>query len=496
MSDDDWFEPGAPPALEVLDRDERRSAPRPGRRRLALAFKRPEGTRDITEGPASGAMLGRDRLYRRSLALADMLAAAGAMLLALGLGEAPLCVLAPLLVVANKLAGLYDRDELVLNKVTLDEAPALLQMAGLFTLGVWILQGPLLGSSSSRPQVVGLWLGLVLLLLVGRHAARAAARRLSPPERCLVVGPPATTRAIADKLRSPVLRAHVVGRLRLREGLAVRDVADRLPQLVDDHDVHRLVISPPSDGSDTLDLVRAAKASGVRVSVLPRLLEVVGSSVTIDQIEGLTMLGIRSFGLSRSSRAIKRCFDLLVSSVLLLAVAPFMAAIALAVRLDSPGPLLFRQTRVGRDGKHFDILKFRSMVDDAEARKADLMHLNETHGLFKLVADPRVTRVGRLLRATSLDELPQLLNVWRGEMSVVGPRPLIVDEDAKIGGHHRARLHLTPGMTGHWQILGSARVPLEEMAGIDYLYVANWSLWTDVKILLRTVPYVLSRSGV
>jgi len=164
-------------------------------------------------------------------------------------------------------------------------------------------------------------------------------------------------------------------------------------------------------------------------------------------------------------------------------------------RLDGRGPILFRQTRIGRDGAPFEIFKFRTMVPDAEARKQELAHLNETEGLFKIAADPRITRVGAVLRRTALDELPQLLNVWRGEMSLVGPRPLVVDEDAKIEGLDRSRLHLTPGMTGHWQILGSGRIPLNEMVGIDYLYVANWSLWTDLKILLRTVPYMLARRG-
>ena len=172
-----------------------------------------------------------------------------------------------------------------------------------------------------------------------------------------------------------------------------------------------------------------------------------------------------------------------------------MLAIIAAIRLDSRGPIFFRQTRVGRDGRRFQMLKFRSMVPDAEARKAALRHLNETEGLFKIADDPRTTRVGRLLRRSSLDELPQLFNVLRGEMSLVGPRPLVVDEDEKVLGFDRHRLHLTPGMTGHWQILGSSRIPMHEMIGIDYLYVANWSLWTDVKILLRTVPYVLSSRG-
>jgi lipopolysaccharide/colanic/teichoic acid biosynthesis glycosyltransferase len=136
------------------------------------------------------------------------------------------------------------------------------------------------------------------------------------------------------------------------------------------------------------------------------------------------------------------------------------------------------------------------MVPDAEALKDSLRHRNEAQeGLFKIAEDPRVTRVGRLLRQSALDELPQLWNIVRGEMSLVGPRPLVIDEDERIAGWHRRRLELMPGMTGPWQILGPARVPLREMVAIDYLYVANWSLWSDVKILLRTIPHVLGRHG-
>jgi lipopolysaccharide/colanic/teichoic acid biosynthesis glycosyltransferase len=135
------------------------------------------------------------------------------------------------------------------------------------------------------------------------------------------------------------------------------------------------------------------------------------------------------------------------------------------------------------------------MVADADRRKAALRHLNETEGLFKIAEDPRITRVGRWLRRSSLDELPQLLNVWRGEMSLVGPRPLVLDEDAQVRGLDRARLHLVPGMTGPWQVLGSTRVPMREMVVIDYLYAANWSLWSDMKILLRTIPHMLSGRG-
>jgi lipopolysaccharide/colanic/teichoic acid biosynthesis glycosyltransferase len=150
---------------------------------------------------------------------------------------------------------------------------------------------------------------------------------------------------------------------------------------------------------------------------------------------------------------------------------------------------------VGRDGKPFEMLKFRTMDLGADQLKAELQALNEADGLFKISEDPRITRVGKLLRHTSLDELPQLVNVLRGDMSLVGPRPLVHDEDSQIVGWHRRRLDLTPGMTGHWQILGSAKVPLHEMVAIDYLYIANWSLWSDLKLLLRTVPHVVAARG-
>jgi exopolysaccharide biosynthesis polyprenyl glycosylphosphotransferase len=266
-------------------------------------------------------------------------------------------------------------------------------------------------------------------------------------------------------------------------------------KLVHELEIHRIIVAPTTaDAGDVAELIRVAKAADVQVSVLPRMLEAVGSAVELEDVDGMTLLGVRPFGLSRSSRLLKRGFDLSAAGLGLLAIAPLMAVIAVSIRLDSRGPVFFRQVRVGRDGRRFRMLKFRSMVVDAESRKAELRALNEVgDGMFKISDDPRVTRVGRLLRKTSLDELPQIFNVLRGEMSLVGPRPLVTDEDARVSGLDRSRLHLTPGMTGPWQVLGS-RVPMQEMLGIDYLYVANWSLWLDLKLLLHTGRHVL-RSG-
>ena len=230
--------------------------------------------------------------------------------------------------------------------------------------------------------------------------------------------------------------------------------------------------------------------------MLPRLPEVVGSSVELDDVDGITLLGMRRFGLTRSSGAVKRSFDCIGAGLTLLPLAPLLAAIAVAIKLDSRGPVLFRQRRMGRHGIPFEMLKFRTMVDGADAQKSALAARNEADGgLFKIKDDPRITRVGKLLRKISLDELPQLFNVLRGNMSLVGPRPLVLDEDDRIEGWRRSRLELPPGITGPWQVFGSARIPLNEMVKIDYLYGANWSLWLDVKILLRTVPFVLGRRG-
>ena len=159
-------------------------------------------------------------------------------------------------------------------------------------------------------------------------------------------------------------------------------------------------------------------------------------------------------------------------------MSPLLALITLAVALTSPGPVFFRQTRIGRNGER--VLDAQVPLDAARRGQAQgrAARPQRGEGLFKIAEDPRITRVGRVLRRTSLDELPQILNVLRGEMSLVGPRPLVPDEDRKIHGWHRRRLHLTPGMTGPWQVLGSSRIPLREMVTIDYQYVANWSLWT------------------
>jgi exopolysaccharide biosynthesis polyprenyl glycosylphosphotransferase len=460
----------------------------------------------IIEGVHDGSDVeARDRRFRRALAAADLVATALALLLTIallgdnGLRAGSLLVF-PLVVGLAKLHGLYDRDELLIRKTTMDEAPQIFQLATLCTLVFWLAHGSIIDGDLYGSQVVVLWAGMFSFGLVGRWAARTLARRATAAERCLFIGDARSYDRLRAKLESPSVKVDLVGRMNLqrtgRKGERATHIAE-LRELIRWTRAHRLIIEPQVlPPEEMLDFVRAAKSVGVRVSLLPRVLDVVGSSIVFDQLDGLTLLGVRRFGLSRSSALVKRTFDLVGGSLIMLAAGPAMALIALLVKLDTRGPVLFRQTRIGRDGKPFRICKFRTMVVDAEAQKAQLRGANEvTGGLFKIADDPRITRVGRILRKTSLDELPQLLNVMTGDMSLVGPRPLVTDEDAQIKGWDRRRLHLTPGMTGHWQIAGSARVPMHEMVKIDYLYVAGWSLWSDLKLLARTIPYVIARRG-
>jgi exopolysaccharide biosynthesis polyprenyl glycosylphosphotransferase len=238
----------------------------------------------------------------------------------------------------------------------------------------------------------------------------------------------------------------------------------------------------------------------VNIDLVPSWSDVVGRRMDFHELEGMPLLTVPRTTIRRSDQVRKRVFDILASSVALALSAPIFLLCAIAIKLDSDGPVLFRQERVGRNDRRFNVLKFRSMLASAEAQKQAVAALNfhgggNEQGMFKIREDPRITRVGRFLRRTSLDELPQLLNVLKGDMSLVGPRPLIETEDRQVEGRFRRRLSSSPGLTGPWQIHGRSEIPFEEMINLDYLYVTNWSMWGDVKLMLRTVKAVVRGHG-
>ena len=510
-----------------------------GRRFTSASGQGQTAQQEIPKGHLKATTYRRDAIYRRALALADIASAAIAVLVGVPiLGDDalnPLALLAlPLVLVVGKVAGLYDRDEHLVRRTTLDEVPTLFWAATLYAFLIWLGGNLIVVGEFSRDQAIGVWALFFLSMVSIRTVARYLAGIVSGEVQCLVLGDAETASWITRRFdETPGLRARVVGRAPLASasstngssvlngngvhgngingngvhgngmngnginGNGLNGNGVNLKRLLAAEQIERAIMAPRGELSDDLlNTTRSLTSMGLRVSVLPRLPEVVGSSVELDEVDGVTLLGMRRFGLSRSSRAIKRCFDLLGAVLGLLALSPFLAAIAIAIKVDSSGPVFFKQRRMGRDGVPFEMLKFRTMVDGAEAQKFALAARNEAGGgLFKIKDDPRVTRVGRRLRQISLDELPQLLNVLRGDMALVGPRPLVLDEDSMIEGWQRARLELPPGMTGPWQVFGSARIPLDEMVKIDYLYGANWSLWLDMKTLLRTVPFVLGRRG-
>jgi exopolysaccharide biosynthesis polyprenyl glycosylphosphotransferase len=463
--------------------------------------------------PRSSVTIQRDALFRRLLCTADVVSIALALIAAATVADGGGLTLAaaalPLtFVVIVKATGLYDRDENLLHKNTLDEVPALFALATLCALllsasGEFLLEGGLQGA-----EVAVVW-GLLLVLLVSlRSVARSAARELSPSERCLFVGDAAGAEEFREKLgTSHAVKAELAGWIPVMSAAESHSngdagqsaLADRIRSMIDEREIQRVVLGPgPARSEELLDAVRQMRGGGIKVSVLPLASRVVSPTVELDRLHGITLLGLPPIEITRSSRMVKRCFDVVGASLALALLSPFLLLVALAIKLDSPGPVFFRQRRIGRHGDRFEMFKFRSMVEGADERKVEIEHLNEgAPGLFKIAADPRCTGVGRFLRRWRIDELPQLINVVRGDMSLVGPRPLIPEEDQQITGWYRRRLDVPPGITGHWQVLGSSsRISLVEMVKLDYLYVANWSVWGDVQLLLRTIPFVLRGNGV
>jgi exopolysaccharide biosynthesis polyprenyl glycosylphosphotransferase len=274
---------------------------------------------------------------------------------------------------------------------------------------------------------------------------------------------------------------------------------DDLSDVIRDQQIDRVIIAfSRASHEQLLEAIRACRDAGVAVDVVPRLFEFLDGVRALDQVGGLPLLSIGAPVLTSASMAAKRVFDVVGSGFLLLILSPLMIAIAIAIKIESRGPVFFRQPRAGRDNSSFQVIKFRSMYCDAEERKEDVADLNEsTDGvMFKIRRDPRITRVGSFIRRTSLDELPQLLNVLRGEMSLVGPRPLIFPETAALDENwHLRRLELRPGLTGPWQVYGRSQNPFQEMVRFDYQYVAGWSLARDIEILLATLPAVISGRG-
>jgi exopolysaccharide biosynthesis polyprenyl glycosylphosphotransferase len=401
-----------------------------------------------------------------------------------------------------RLYGLYGQDDRRTSHATVDEAAGVFNMVTactwLFFVVTWL-------TGVAHPAVTKLllfWLLAALFVPLSRALARAAARsRPSFIQNTVIVGAGEVGQGIAEKLlRHPEYGVNVVGFVDSEPKQPVRDVGDltilgppeRLASIIRAFDIERVIIAFARGPHDrVLSLIRSLKAAFVQVDIVPRYFELIGPSTAVSSVEGVPVLCLPPRALGLSARMLKRSMDVAVSTLGLLLLSPLLLLAAVAIKLDSAGPVFFRQPRVGQSGREFSIVKFRTMVRTADSQKEAVAHLNK-HArdprMFKVPNDPRVTRVGRILRRTSLDELPQFWNVLRGDMSMVGPRPLIPEEAQHVTDWGERRLDLKPGITGLWQVLGRSDIPFEEMVRLDYLYVTNWSLWHDLRLMCGTVP--------
>jgi len=431
----------------------------------------------------------------------------------IGLRTLTFVLLLPGWAVAAKLYGLYDRDE---ERATHSSADDVVSVFHLITVGVWLFYATSWLVGFSHPQQAKLtlfWL-LALIAVTGLRAiARTLARRHPAyVQNTVILGAGDVGQLIARKiLQHPEYRINFVGfvdaapremRSDLRDARLIGE-PEEIVALVEEEGIDRVIVAfSQDDHEQLLEVVRALRNHDVQIDVVPRLFEAVSPTAPVHSIEGLPLLGAAPTRIPRSSRLLKRALDIVGASVLLVLIAPLMLVIAILIKRDSPGPVFFRQPRIGFNLREFTVLKFRTMhqgADDAPHREylKQIMSPSATphvNSLYKLDRGNDVTRIGRWLRRTSLDELPQLFNVLFGDMSLVGPRPAIPYELELYALHHFERFLVPAGLTGLWQVEARAHSTFGEALDLDVVYARSWSLGLDLRLLLRT-PTLIFRRG-
>jgi exopolysaccharide biosynthesis polyprenyl glycosylphosphotransferase len=422
----------------------------------------------------------------------------------------------PCWAIVAKLQGLYRNDQEQADHSTTDDVVGVLHLV---TLGVWMLLVASRVGGRPNPSIFALitfWAFAVAVLPMGRTIARRACKRtLAYEQNTVIVGAGEVGQLIGRKLvKHPEYGLNVVGfidrdpqarRADLPEHLAILGGPERLADVVADLDVDRVIIAFSNEPvEELLSLLRQLREFPVQIDLVPRLFELVGPRVTMHAVEGLPLIGLPPARTSRPSLALKRALDIAVSGAALLALSPLLAYIALRIRFDSEGPILFRQTRLGLNAREFTAFKFRTMktgtdqsVHQEAIRKAMTAAADsrENGGVYKLERADAVTAFGKGLRRTSLDELPQLINVLRGDMSLVGPRPCIPYETENFEPYQMERFAMPQGITGLWQVTARANCTYGEALAMDVAYVRGWSLWLDLRLLLRTPLQVLRQRG-
>jgi exopolysaccharide biosynthesis polyprenyl glycosylphosphotransferase len=463
-----------------------------------------------TRGAAAELSRRRGAVLRRLLAFADWIALIGALFVVTAASNSTevgtlfwAMLFSPAWVLVIKLQGLYDNDHRRIRHSTLDELPALITAT---VVGTLVLDG-LLAISPAGPlspaSAIGVGVGAFLASFFLRGVLRFLWHRFTGLAAGLVVGPGRSVDMVARRVSThPETRLELLGYLSSKAEATATELP-RLGSLADisrvarELGIERVVVTEQEMSElDAEQLIGECKVEGLALTFLPQHYGLLGPGIELNRLAELPVLDFRFSDPPRSTMAMKRLMDLFVSAVVLLLLSPLLALIALAILLDSGRPVLFRQRRAGQEGRPFTMLKFRTMVVDAEQRLPELIDLASLdQPAFKIRDDPRVTRVGRLLRRTSLDELPQLINVLRGDMSLVGPRP---EEEAIVALYderQRSRLAVKPGVTGPMQVYGRSDLTFEERLAMERDYLDNLSLLTDLAILMRTPRAIIRGDG-
>jgi exopolysaccharide biosynthesis polyprenyl glycosylphosphotransferase len=398
-------------------------------------------------------------------------------------------------------SGLYGRREV---------RPGLAAIvAGLFQVAVVSVVFALVNGLEFRSYYIfygGLFFGLVWvggLRSLYERVTGAALRALGRRRRAILVGSGDQIEAVARALSADTspMPYEPVGYISLtprpENGLRNLGSLGDLPRILEQHQVHDVIIADPDfPQEEAFELVDRCHVRGVAVRIAPTTMEIMTREHELVPGQSLPLFELKPPVFEGVDYVVKRTFDFVGASLLLIAMSPLLGGIALAIKLTSRGPILYRSRRPGIGGRPFDTLKFRTMHVDAEKAQADLEDYNEASGpLFKMRRDPRLTPIGGFLRRYSLDELPQLVNVLRGEMSLVGPRPLPQRDYEQLEDWHRKRYLVLPGITGLWQVSGRAELDFDELVRLDFFYLEQWSVFLDLSILLKTIPALLTRKG-
>ncbi|MDD5491387.1 MAG: sugar transferase [bacterium] len=407
-----------------------------------------------------------------------------------------------------KITGLY----ILKDRFSLDEFPDILKAVTISAIIVMAVTFVYRQFTFSRIVLFMGWLINIVLMSLWRFGFSRFRKylkyKLGGVKRVLIVGAGRLAKEIYQIIQGDQQTKYkIVGLINYPKierkdwdefkNISIFEDIKNLGEIIQKLQINEIIMTKiPEASGQMLDIITQAEKTGVEFKIIPDVLGLITTRSTLDNIFGLPVLTLKKIQLRGINALIKRVLDIIIAITILAVIALPILIIAVIIKLDSPGPIFYRQTRMGYKERKFMFLKFRSMVADADDRLKEVIHMNERQGpVFKMKNDPRITKFGKFIRHYSLDELPQFINVLKGDMSIVGPRPQVLWEASHYDEWAKRRLMVLPGITGLWQVSGRSNLSYEEMIKLDIYYIENWSLWLDIEIILQTVPTVLFAKG-